>query len=1407
VVVVLIGSPVSQVHMYFRRRVCITALWLVTLLSALAFGQGTKIHSEYEPIQDHERDQPKQREQWFMRGRTVPGQSAAALRYRAHLQKMQLRAAPAERARMDALAQGSAINVWAPLGPAPVASDATGFGGQDYSWVSGRATAVAVDPADSSGNTVYVGGAYGGVWKSTDAGPVSPSPSGVTWVPVIDNQPTLAVGAIAIQPGNTNPANSVILVGTGETNSSADSYYGLGILRSTDGGNTWALISQDSTGTRSFAGLGFSKIAFRTSNPSLVVAAAAAAAQGSIEGLENPVTVNRGLYYSINAGVSWTYASVKDVSATIDPGSATSVVYNPAARTFFAAMRYHGIYSSADGINWTRLATQPGTGLSSFACPAHTASPSSCPIYRGEFAVVPGRNEMYVWYLDASDNDQGIWQTMDGGSTWTQLSDTGITNCGDSLGGCGTSQGSYNLELAAVPNGTATDLYAGAINIYKCTITSLSPSCSGTGSNTFLNLTHAYGCPPDFGSIARVHPDQHGLDFTVANGKAILYFANDGGIYRALDGYTGLTTGTCGGSNQFDSLNQTLGSMTQFVSFSQHPTDPNTLLGGTQDNGSPATASSQMSASWLNVNEGDGGYNAINPNNPTEWFTANTNVSIQRCTLGISCHAQDFSNDVVVSNATLGGDSGAFYTPYILDPQNFGELLVGTCRLWRGATIGTGFAVLTSNFETGSAATCTGSEINLVRSLAAGGIKDSLGFSNVIYAGTDGLGPSVPTGGHVWVTTNASGGAGTWFDRTATINPGGFPISDVAIDASDATGKTAYLTIMGFHVSHVWKTSNAGVNWTDFTANLPDAPANAILVDKGASPTTGTVYVATDVGVFSSSTASANWTEVGPAPSNGQAGYLPNVSVTALRMFNSAGTKKLRASTYGRGVWEFTLISAPDFEFGASDTPSTVFPGQTAVFNGTLQALDGYTSLVNLSCVNGPTPKPATCSVTPSSLTPTSSGAPFTVNASGPVADYLFDVHGVGTDLNTITHNSSLMLHVVDFNLTTLAPASLTVNTSSSSAPVSFQVTAAGSFNAAVTLSCTGLPAGAACNFQPSNSVNPTSAIPVAVTLTISTSTNTPAGTFSITINGSATGGPTRTQNLSLTVTTTSGSGDYTLAISNPSQTVPVTGSATFNGTLTSSGGYSSVVNLSCGVGRPLTCVPSPASLTPTVGGAAFTVTAGSNVVQNYSFSIVATGTDTARITHSAAVALNVTFDFAVNNNSGAQTVVAGQSASYNLDVRPLGNGSTFPNSAALSCSGLPALSTCSFMPNQVAAGSGDTNLVLTITTTAPIPPSAGIAGAPVYALWLPLPGLVLAFCGLRDRAVCRKRFASCLTLTLLALLLCLGIACGNALRGGGGGAGQPGTPPNNYTITVNAAMNTASGPLSHSAQVTLTVQ
>jgi len=118
-------------------------------------------------------------------------------------------------------------------------------------------------------------------------------------------------------------------------------------------------------------------------------------------------------------------------------------------------------------------------------------------------------------------------------------------------------------------------------NIYKCSINSNNLTCSRP---PFINLTHVYGCDP-LSALAHVHPDQHALGYMIPtsgteSGADLMYFANGGGIYRALNGFTGLTTGSCSGTNEFDDLNANLGSMTQFVSFSQDASDANTLLGG-----------------------------------------------------------------------------------------------------------------------------------------------------------------------------------------------------------------------------------------------------------------------------------------------------------------------------------------------------------------------------------------------------------------------------------------------------------------------------------------------------------------------------------------------------------------------------------------------------------------------------------------------------------------------------------------------------------------------------------------------------------------------------------------------------------------------------------------------------------
>lgn len=1240
-----------------RRGCCILQIsFLVIFLSTVAAqtrAQGAKQSVPDNSIANRDADHVKERSEWFSRGRIVRGLPTAELRRRAYQAKVEVRAQTARALAVQSNAQTSlSTGSWAPLGPAPLASDASGNGTQDYHQVAGRATAVAIDPADSTGNTVYIGGAQAGVWKSTNA--ANSSPNTVSWAPLTDGQATLSIGAIAIQPGNSVPTKSVILAATGEADNSSDSYFGLGILRSTNGGASWSLISTANAGALSFSGLGGTRMAFSTASgqTGTVVAAMATSSEGLVDGAVTSGTT-RGLYTSSDAGQSWTYDAISDPGGATDATSATSVAYNSGAALFFATIRYHGFYSSPDGTHWTRLATQPGgSALSTSACPPQSTSNGyACPIYRGEITAVPGRNEMYAWYIALSSGgtvDGGIWQSLNGGASWTPMSYSGITNCGD-VEGCGVGQGAYNLELLAVPDGAATDLYAGAVNLYKCTITSANPTCAAI---PFMNLTHVYGCDP-ISALAHVHPDQHALAYALPtsgsdSGNALMYFANDGGVYRALNAYSGLNTGACSGTNQFDDLNQNLGSMTQFVSFSQHPTDPNTMLGGAQGNGSPATNQATTSLSWINVLGGDGGYNAIDPLATSNWYASNPDVppgglGVQLCSNGISCNQSEFN--FVVTSETVGGDDGAFYFPYILDQHSATAMLVGTCRVWRGPRTGGAFTALSPNFDTLGSGACSGSEVNQVRALAVAGTPDSYG-SSIVYATTSGLGPmdgplSSPPGGRVWVTTNASAGPVAFVDVTdngpqGSINPNQFPISGVATDLSDATGNTAYVTVMGFTggAGHVWKTTNAGASWTDFTANLPDSPANAVVFYLASRQ----IFVGTDVGVFASSTATPSWTELGPLPSSGQAGFLPNVAVTALGIFASGGNQLLRASTYGRGIWQFNLVITPDYAINLSNSPQTVFAGHTATFNGAASAFNGYASSITLTCVAGGTAPPSTCAPSPSTLTPVSN-TPFTLTAGGAPGDYSFNLQATGSDASHIAHSVPVGLHLVAFGLTTPSPASVTTGDGTTSPSVSFQATAAGSFAQSVTVSCsTGIP-NAICNLTPAGTVNPTASTPVNMTASVTVPAGTSAGAYTVTLQAT-TAGSTYSQSISFTLNVTSNP-DFVL--SEPSAFPEINaGSSGSTGaiSITSQDGFSGSVTLNCpatyGAGS---CSISPASLSSYPATATLTINGTSFAAGAYSISITGTSGSTV---HSLAIPFTVG-DYTISGTQSVGGVPGGQ--------------------------------------------------------------------------------------------------------------------------------------------------------------------
>jgi hypothetical protein len=140
------------------------------------------------------------------------------------------KALPASNARILALQQASLLPLfgapWRPLGPAPVNSFVCTTSSCQNELDSGRVTALAVNPSNS--NDLWAGAADGGAWHSTDGG--------AHWTPVTDSLASLSIGAIAIDPANP----TTIYLGTGEANHNADAYWGVGIFKSTDGGQHWA---------------------------------------------------------------------------------------------------------------------------------------------------------------------------------------------------------------------------------------------------------------------------------------------------------------------------------------------------------------------------------------------------------------------------------------------------------------------------------------------------------------------------------------------------------------------------------------------------------------------------------------------------------------------------------------------------------------------------------------------------------------------------------------------------------------------------------------------------------------------------------------------------------------------------------------------------------------------------------------------------------------------------------------------------------------------------------------------------------------------------------------------------------------------------------------------------------------
>lgn len=342
------------------------------------------------------------------------------------------------------------------------------------------------------------------------------------------------------------------------------------------------------------------------------------------------------------------------------------------------------------------------------------------------------------------------------------------------------------------------------------------------------------------------------VGYVHADIHTLIFFGNT--LYCGSDG--GIFKTTNGGSVWTD-LSPGIEIM-QFYRFGGTPQNANLLIGGAQDNGTNRYVNGQ----WTHVIGADGMEAAIDYTNPQIMYGTTQNGGLNRSMDG----GQNFSD-------ISGGinDAGAWVTPYVIDPVNPQVLYAGYGELWKTTNRGNSWTQI-SNFNHAA---------NL-RSVA-------VAPSNNQYIYT-------ATYTQMYKSTN---GGNNW--TTITNNLPNNAITYIAIHPTDPN--TVWVTLSGFSAGNkVFKTTNGGTSWTNVSGNLPNLPVNCIAYQTG---TNDGIYVGTDVGIYYRDNTLANWVSFMDG--------LPNVIVNELEIHY--GVNKIRAATYGRGVWESDLY-----------TPSTLPP-------------------------------------------------------------------------------------------------------------------------------------------------------------------------------------------------------------------------------------------------------------------------------------------------------------------------------------------------------------------------------------------------------------------------------------------------------------------------------------------------
>jgi photosystem II stability/assembly factor-like uncharacterized protein len=602
-----------------------------------------------------------------------------------------------------------------------------------------------------------------------------------------------------------------------------------------------------------------------------------------------------GLWKSTNGGTSWTtttdqIASLGVSDVVVDPVS-NNIMYISTGDFDGAPSGYTqgdsksvGVLKSTDGGN-----TWNTTGLS------WTTSQQR---FISRLLINPTNTQILLAFSSV-----GIYRTTDAGANWTLVA-SGYFKDGEYKPGDPTTvyAANGNNVLKSTDGGVtflATTFSASGLNQIRIAVTAANPSylyiVGTSGTNAFGRLVRSTNSASTFSTMSTTpnilggtqgwydlsigasptNADEvcvGGIDVWRSTNGGVTWvqktFGYGGGAYVHPDQHdcvyqngTTIWVGHDGGVDRSTNNGSTWTSVNGNMNISEpyylgvSATSATRIVAGLQDNGSIV----YNGTNWFEGKGGDGMDCFVDWNNPNIIIASSQNGGHGRSTNG----GTSFSN--IVSGLTGTAD---WVAPICQDPNVANTYYAGRQHVFKSTNQGSAWAQL---------GTLPGS-------------------GNVLYINPAPSNPNVIYAGRATAIYKTTDGGSSWSNITGSLPVSG-RISDIDVDNTNANN--VYVTLSGYVAGDkVFYSNNGGSTWTNYSTGLPNLPVNCIVYKKN-SP--GAVYIGMDYGVYYRESSMSSWIPYMTG--------LPNVWVNDMEIFYPTG--KLRAATFGRGMWETNLYSNP----------------------------------------------------------------------------------------------------------------------------------------------------------------------------------------------------------------------------------------------------------------------------------------------------------------------------------------------------------------------------------------------------------------------------------------------------------------------------------------------------------------